>query len=155
MEHWSSLETRMRPTFESLRSSLARWQTGRKVVLGAILASGALATSAAVMQRVAKHDCDTFHHVARAYTYSGIGVVIEESGEEIVVRRVLPDTPAQGHIHVGARLVSVDGMSPNSLEGWASAIRGQAGTPLELEVAYPCSGHRTVNLERGIVRVAY
>lgn len=145
----------MRATFDSLRSSLARWQTGRKVVLGAILASGALATSAELMQRMSTHDCDAVHHVARAYTYSGIGVVIEEAEGDVVVRRVLPNSPAEGKVHVGATLISVDGERPRSIEGWAAAIRGQAGTEVELEVAYPCSGHKTVDLERGIVRVAY
>ena len=146
----------MRATFDSLRSSLVRWHAGRKVVLGSILVAGALATSAELVQRFATHDCDTVHHVARAYTYSGIGVVIEQGEEgDAIVRRVLPDAPAQGKLHVGARLVSVNGESPRSIEGWAAAIRGKAGTDVELEVAYPCSGHKNVTLERNIVRVAY
>ena len=117
--------------------------------------AGSVVTSAAVMYRLGSRDCDAYHRVDRAYTYSGVGVVIENHRGEVVVRRVLRGAPAQGKLHPGARLVSVDGQDPPSLEGWASAIRGAPGTTVDIEVAYPCGGHKTITLTRDIVRMAY
>lgn len=142
---------------DSTRTTIARWRTARRAVLGAIILAGSVVTSAAVMMRLGTRDCDAYHRVDRAdraYTYSGIGVVIERHHGEVVVRRVLRGSPAQGKLRPGARLVAVDEHAPPTLEGWASAIRGAPGTTVELEVAYPC-GTRTVAITRDIVRMAY
>ncbi|HET6583003.1 MAG TPA: PDZ domain-containing protein [Nannocystaceae bacterium] len=95
------------------------------------------------------------HRVDRAYTYSGIGVVMEREDSEVIVKRVMAGAPADGKILEGARLVSVDGVIPPTLEDWAVAIRGAPGTIVELEVAYPCGGHKTLLLERGVVHMEY
>lgn len=138
-----------------LKTTLARWRTARRAVLGSIVLAGSVVTSAAVMYRMSARDCAGYHRVDRAYTYSGIGVVIEREDGDVVVRRVLPDTPAEGALKRGARLVSVDGEVPDTLEDWASAIRGAPGTTVELEIAGPCGGHRQLELERDVIRLSY
>ncbi|MCA9705089.1 MAG: PDZ domain-containing protein [Myxococcales bacterium] len=124
-------------------------------MLGAIVLAGAVVTSAAVMVRMGTPDCSAHHRVDRAYTYSGIGVVIEHHKGDVVVRRVLRGSPATGKLHPGARLVAVDGDDPPTLEAWAAAIRGAPGTTVDLQVAYPCGGEKTVSITRDIVRMAY
>lgn len=140
---------------DSTRTTLARWRTARRAVLGAIVLAGSVVTSAAVMYRMGSTDCGAHHRVDRAYTYSGIGVVIERHQGDVVVRRVLRGSPATGKLHPGARLVSVDGESPPTLEAWAGAIRGAPGTTVDVEVQYPCGGTKTVSITRDIVRMAY
>jgi C-terminal processing protease CtpA/Prc len=138
-----------------LKSTLSRWRTARRAVLGSIVLAGSVVTSAAVMYRMSARDCADYHRVDRAYTYSGIGVVIEREDGDVVVRRVLPDSPAQGVLHRGARLVAVDGEIPETLEDWASAIRGAPGSTVTLEVAYPCGSNRLLELERDVIRLSY
>jgi C-terminal processing protease CtpA/Prc len=140
---------------DSTRTTLARWRTARRAVLGAIVLAGSVVTSAAVMYRLGAHDCDAYQRVERAYTYSGIGVVIEQRHGEVVVRRVMPGSPAEGKLRSGARLVAVDGNAPADFEGWAAAIRGEPGTEVDVTVAYPCGGRKTITITRDIVRMAY
>ncbi len=140
---------------DSTRSTLARWRTARRAVLGAIVLAGSVVTSAAVMYRMGSVDCGAHHRVDRAYTYSGIGVVIERHKGDIVVRRVLRGSPATGKLHPGAHLVKVDGADPPTLESWAEAIRGAPGTTVDITVAYPCGGQKVVTITRDIVRMAY
>jgi C-terminal processing protease CtpA/Prc len=137
------------------RTSLTHWRTARRVVLGAIVLAASVATSAAVMYRMASHDCASYQQVERAYTYSGVGVVIERERGHVVVRKVLDGAPAEHKLFPGARLVSVDGHAPDTLEGWQGAIRGAPGTEVDLEIAYPCGGHKIVTLERDVIRVEY
>lgn len=135
-------------------STVTRWRTARRAVLGAIVLAGAVATSTAVVRQAAFSGCHA-HRVDRAYTYSGIGVVIERDDEGVTVKRVLPGSPADGLLHAGAHLVAVDGETPSDVEGWASAIRGAPGTTVELEVAYPCGGHKTIEIGRDVIRMDY
>jgi C-terminal processing protease CtpA/Prc len=107
------------------------------------------------MYRMAARDCSVQHDVSRAYTYSGVGVVIERDDEQVVVRRVLPGTPAEDRLFPGAALIGVDGDTPDTLEGWATAIRGAPGTDVDIEVAYPCGGHKVVTITRDVIRVEY
>ena len=141
---------------QSIRSSLARWRAARRAVLGVIFVSGTMATALAVGQRIASTDCSAYQHIARAYTYSGVGVVIERDGtDSVMVRRVIPGSPADGNLVAGTRLLAVDGETPVSLEQWAGSIRGETDTDVELQVMYPCGGQDTVTLTRGIIRVEY
>ncbi len=142
-------------TADSTRTTLARWRTARRAVLGAIVLAGSVVTSAAVMYRMGSPDCGAQHRVDRAYTYSGIGVVIERHQGDVVVRRVLRGSPATGKLHPGARLVSVDGENPPSIEAWAEAIRGAPGSTVDLTVAYPCGGQKVVSITRDVVRMSY
>ncbi len=137
------------------RSSLQRWRLGRRVVLGSILLAGTVATSGAVMYRMAATQCGMQHQVNRAYTYSGIGVVIEREQGHVVVSRVIKGSPADGKILPGARLLRIEGERLRSVEQWASAIRGEPGTSFEMELAYPCGGKKRVFVTRDIVRVRY
>ncbi|MFV8750671.1 PDZ domain-containing protein [Nannocystaceae bacterium ST9] len=136
---------------------LARWRTARRITLAAIVIAGTMATAAAVAQRIGEGGCHgkRGHHKNADYTYSGIGVSLTVDGDDFVVRHVFPGTPADGKIHPGAVLLSVDGETPDTMDGWSERIRGEAGTDVELELAYPCSGHETVELERAIIHVNY
>ncbi len=141
------------PNESSIATSISRWRTARSVVLGSIILAGTMATSAAMLYRFAGTNCSQRHEVERGYTYSGIGAVIQQRGEHVVVRQVIAGGPSQGMIREGAVLVAVDGETPRSVEGWADALRGPAGTLVHVEVAYPCGGHETVALERQVIRV--
>ena len=141
------------PHETSIATSLNRWRTARSVVLGSIILAGTMATSAAMLYRFAGTTCHQRQEVERGYTYSGIGAVIQQRGEHVVVRQVIAGGPAQGVIREGAALIAVDGEVPGSVEAWADALRGPAGTNVHVEVAYPCGGHETVVIERQVVRV--
>lgn len=132
---------------------LARWLIARRITLGAIVVAGTMSTAAALTCRLAEQPCG----MARAgvYTYSGIGVELTRDGDDFVVERVFPGTPADGVIYPGAILLGVDGDSPDTMRGWTRSIRGEAGTSVELDVVYPCSGHETVELERAMIQLAY
>lgn len=136
-------------------SALYRWRTARRVTLGAIAVAGTMATAGAVAKRVADHPCgqQQAHTQADYYSYSGIGVELTQDGDQFVVARVFPGTPADGKLHPGAMLLSVDGQQPTHMQQWTNLIRGEQGTKVELEVAYPCSGHDSVVLERSVVRL--
>jgi hypothetical protein len=133
---------------------LARWLTARRITLAAIVIAGTMATAATVANRIGNGPCHGRSHVD-SDTYSGIGVSLTMDGEDFVVHHVFPGTPAEGKIHPGAVLLSVDGETPETMDGWAERIRGEAGTDIELEVAYPCSGRETVELERAVIHVRY
>jgi C-terminal processing protease CtpA/Prc len=136
-------------------TALHHWRTARRITLGAIVIAGTMATAAAVANRVADHPCSSGHHsYPGTYSYSGIGVELTQDGEDFVVARVFPNTPADGKLHAGAVLLSVDGERPDTMQAWTTMIRGEQGTTIEIEVAYPCSGHDIVVLERDIVRLS-
>lgn len=135
-------------------SALHRWRTARRITLGAIVVAGTMATAGAVANRVADHPCSSGHHYySSSYSYSGIGVELVQDGDDFVVVRVFPNTPAEGKLQPGAVLLSVDGERADTMSEWTSMIRGEQGTEVELEVVYPCSGHDTVVLERDIVHL--
>lgn len=136
-------------------SALARWRTARRIALGAIVIAGTMSTAAAVAHRVADHPCNGAHARTNIETFSGIGVELTRDGDDFVVARVFPGTPADGKLFAGAVLLSVDGESPRHMRQWANMIRGEQGTSVELEVAYPCSGPDTVVIERDLIRVRY
>lgn len=135
-------------------TALHHWRTARRITLGAIVVAGTMATASAVANRVADHPCTSGHHsYSGTYSYSGIGVELTQDGDEFVVVHVFPNTPADGKLQPGAVLLSVDGEQPDDIKEWTSKIRGEQGTEVELEVAYPCSGPDTVVIERDIVRL--
>ncbi len=131
-------------------TALHRWRIARRITLGAIVVAGTMATATAVTSRVAGHPCHARAHLDE-YSYSGIGVELTQDGDDFVVARVFPGTPADGQLQPGAILLSVDGERPAHMQGWTRLIRGEKGTDVELEVIYPCSGHDTVVLERDLV----
>jgi C-terminal processing protease CtpA/Prc len=124
------------------------------MTLASIVLAGGMATAFAATWRLSEvRGCHARNATAVGYTYSGIGVELEEREDEYVVRRVFPGTPADGQVFPGARLLSADGESPDSMAGWTSLIRGEAGTPVDIEVAYGCGGQQTVTLVRDIVHI--
>ena len=138
-------------------TALNRWRIARRITLGAIVVAGTMSTAAAVAQRVADHPCQSRAkaNIQSYYTYSGIGVELTRDGNDLVVARVFPGTPADGKLYPGAVLMSVDGETPRHMQQWTNRIRGEQGTKVEIEVMYPCSGPDTVVLERDVIRVRY
>ena len=138
-------------------TALNRWRVARRVTLGAIVLAGTMATAATLITRMV--DSPSCHRaeevVTNYYTYPGIGVELAREGDNFVVHQVFDGTPAAGKLFPGATLVSVDGETPDSMQGWTSRIRGPEGTSVTLEVAYACSGHDTVTLERDLIRLEY
>ena len=135
---------------------IARWRTARRMVLGTIILAGTLATAATVASRVAGDMPEGMTRVAplsNNYTYSGIGVALGERNGQVYVRHVFRHGPSDGLLHRGAALVSVDGEKLTTRDEWMKHLRGRAGTEVEIEVAYPCSGHETVSLTRDVVQV--
>ena len=93
-------------------------------------------------------------HVAPQERIDSLWVdVFQQRGEFVVVRDVLPGAPADGVLREGMHLISVDGVYPVSVEDWAAALRGPAGTSVTIEVATRCGGHKYVTLERQLIRV--
>jgi len=145
----------MRTIHESqTANSISRWRTARSVVLGSIILAGSMATSAALMYRMAGPTCSQQkREIERGYTYSGIGAVIQQHGDRVMVRQVITDGPADGLLREGAFLVAVDGVTPRSVEDFANALRGPAGSTVAVEVKYGCNSHETVIIERSMIRV--
>jgi len=145
----------MRTIHESpTATSISRWRTARSVVLGSIILAGSMATSAALMYRMAGPTCSQQQReIERGYTYSGIGAVIQQHGDRVMVRQVITEGPAAGLLRQGAFLVAVDGENPRTVEGFANALRGPAGSTVAVEVSYGCNAHETVIIERSMIRV--
>ena len=138
--------------------TIARWRLARRLTLGAIVVAGSLATALAVSHRLSDSPCRHFHdqshtEVSSYYTYSGIGVEMGHDGEDFIVRRVFPGSPADGQVFPGAKLISVDGVQPQHMSAWSTQIRGEAGSEVKLEVEYPCSGIDAVTLQREVIRL--
>lgn len=133
--------------------SLTRWKTARRIVLGTIIFAGSMATTAAAVQRMGARDTRVHTVNLSQEVYSGIGVTITARHGQVYVTEVNPDGPSLDVIYPGARLVSVDGERPASILEWKSNLRGEPGTPVELEVSYRCGGHQTVVLERDVIHV--
>lgn len=133
--------------------SLHRWKTARRVVLGAILLAGSMATTAAAVQRMAMRQAATQRVVLTEEVYSGIGVTITARHGQVYVTDVNAQGPAMDRIYPGARLISVDGESPRSILEWKARLRGEAGTSVQVEVAYRCGGEQTIDIERELIYV--
>jgi C-terminal processing protease CtpA/Prc len=126
------------------------------MTLAAIVLTGAVATAGAATWRLMGQGCrDRVHAPLTGFTYSGIGVELEQRGEQFVVHRVFLDTPADGAIYPGARLVAAEGQTPETMEGWTTLIRGEPGTEVNIDVAYGCGGQQTLTLERALIHVRY
>jgi len=141
----------------STMNKIARWRLARKITLGALMLTGCFATASAVSHRLHSasfqqcHSHGTIVRVAHDYTYTGIGVVMVQEGQDFVVKAVLPDSPAQGKIVPGAKLLTVDGQHPEHLRAWSRLIRGEANTSVQLEVQHGDSESQTVTLERQLI----
>jgi len=139
-----------------LAASISRWRTARRMTLAAIVLAGGMATVCAATYRLAAvHGCHAHQVTRTGYTYPGIGVELEQRGDEFIVRRVFPGTPADGKLFPHARLISAEGETPETMAGWTSLIRGEPGTEVELEVAYGCGAQKTLTLQRDVIHLRY
>ncbi len=139
-----------------LKQNIENWKFARSLSLSAIVTTGILCTGA-VTALVVSHSQErvtcSAAAVSTGYTYAGIGVELEQRGDDVVVRRVFSNTPADGKLVPGAILTSVNGAHHNRVRAWQRSIRGDVGTPLELAVKYPGLGQRTVLLTRGLIHL--
>lgn len=143
-----------RPASDTDRQ-IAGWQLARHLTLGTIVLAGSLVLGLQSVRELAQQDTQQRrHHNARVHTYSGIGVELERIDGQEFVRRVFPNSPAQGKIFPGARLESVNGVRPGCSRGWAAMIRGPVGSKVELAVSYDGRRHE-VDIERDLIRIAY
>ena len=139
-----------------LKQNVENWKFARSLSLSAIVTTGVLCSGAVAALSVShqqKAACSGAALVSTGYTYAGIGVELEQRGHHVVVRRVFSDTPAATKLMPGAILTSVNGAHPSHVRDWQRAIRGDVGTPLELEVEYPGLGHRSVILKRDLIHL--
>lgn len=96
---------------------------------------------------------------------AGIGIALGTKGQNLVVKAIIPDSPAasQGGIHAGDLVMAVaQGNNPAvSVQGWsvqqvASLIRGPKGTTVRLTIVPPGeddSRMRVVSFVRGELKV--
>jgi carboxyl-terminal processing protease len=84
-------------------------------------------------------------------TFSGVGLMLEDSPDGPVVVSVLPDTPAErAGIEVGERIVSVDGrdVSDLPLEAIVNLVTGEPGTAVTVGFEEGPEGAREIELTR-------
>lgn len=92
----------------------------------------------------------------RTFEYAGVGAVLEMSEEGLAFGPVFDGAPAaSAGLEAGTRIRAIDGRptSEMTLMEALELIRGEAGSPVELEVSAPGSTTvRVVRLDRAVVR---
>ncbi len=84
-------------------------------------------------------------------TFSGVGMVVEETPEGIFVVTVLPDTPAErAGVESGEQIVSVNGENVRGkpIQQVTEMIKGKAGTEVRIGFAGGEAGQRELTIER-------
>lgn len=84
-------------------------------------------------------------------TFSGVGVMVEETPEGVEIISVLPDSPAeQAGVQAGERIVSVDGeeVADAPLQAVVDKVQGKEGTTVVLGLEGGPQGHREVEVTR-------
>lgn len=84
-------------------------------------------------------------------TFSGVGVMVEETPEGVEIVNVLPDSPAeQAGVQAGERIVSVDGedVSDAPLQAVVDKVQGEQGTTVLLGLEGGPQGPREVEVTR-------
>ena len=84
-------------------------------------------------------------------TFSGVGLMLEETPEGPVIVNVLEDTPAEkAGIEEGERIIAVDGedVSGAPLEKIVAKVKGEPGTSVRLGLAGGDAGRRTLEITR-------
>ncbi len=84
-------------------------------------------------------------------TFSGVGLMLEDTPDGPVIVSVLEDTPAErAGIVEGERIVEVDGedVSGDPLESIVAKVKGPAGTDVKLGLAGGEAGRRTLEITR-------
>lgn len=84
-------------------------------------------------------------------TFSGVGVMVEETPEGVTIVNVLADTPAEAAgLEEGERIVSVDGEAVGEapLQAVVRQVQGEAGTTVRLGLEGGSQGPREVEVTR-------
>ncbi len=84
-------------------------------------------------------------------TFSGVGLMLEETPDGPVIVSVLEDTPAQqAGVEEGERIVEVDGedVAGEPLEKIVAKVKGEPGTSVRLGLAGGDQGRRTLEITR-------
>lgn len=84
-------------------------------------------------------------------TFSGVGMVLEEKPDGLVVVSVFEDTPAaRAGVQQGERIVEVNGrdVTDESIEQVVNRIKGKAGTTVTVGLRGGSAGERTLRMKR-------
>lgn len=87
---------------------------------------------------------------------TGIGVELAKQGEDLLIKRVLPGTPAErAEIRDGEIIVSIDGKpaAGMSIQEAVSVILGEAGTQVALAVRNPSGNVRNLTIVRAAISI--
>lgn len=90
------------------------------------------------------------------FAFQGIGAGLQKDGDAVMVRNVMPDTPAaKAGLQAGDRIVSVDrqGVNGMGLPSVIERIRGEEGTTVLIEIDRPGQGRFTLQVARAAVVV--
>lgn len=90
------------------------------------------------------------------FSFQGIGATLMRDGEGVVVRGIMPGTPAEvAGVQEGDRIISVDraAVSALPLPQVVERIRGEEGSAVLLEIERPGQGRFTIQVNRGQVVV--
>jgi carboxyl-terminal processing protease len=83
--------------------------------------------------------------------FTGVGMVLEDTPEGLIVLSVLPDTPAdRAGVDLGEQIVSVDGRDARDLplEVVVDLVRGEEGTPVVIGLEGGPEGPRELEMVR-------
>lgn len=90
------------------------------------------------------------------FSFQGIGATLMRDGQGVVVRGIMPGTPAEvAGVKEGDRIISVDrsAVSAMPLPQVVERIRGEEGSAVLLEIERPGQGRFTIQVNRGTVVV--
>jgi carboxyl-terminal processing protease len=103
-------------------------------------------------------DADAFRQFSQQLdgTFSGVGLMLEDTPDGPVVVSVLPDTPAErAGIEAGERIVSVDGRDVTDLplQAIVNLVTGEAGTTVTVGFEDGSDGAREIELTRAEIDI--
>ncbi|HAN30105.1 MAG TPA: hypothetical protein DCQ06_00775 [Myxococcales bacterium] len=87
------------------------------------------------------------------FAFQGIGATLAQRGDSVIIRALVPESPAAGSgLRIGDRIMGVDGqpISSRSLSRVIEMIRGEPGTSVELSIERD-GGQTTIVINRGEV----
>lgn len=137
--------------YESLRSSAVDAPDADQLVEGAIEGMlGEVEVDDPYASYFSAEDFEDFNATLDG-TFSGVGLMLEETPEGHVIVSVLEGTPAQrAGIEEGERIVRVNGedVSDDPLQAIVNKVKGRAGTQVTLGLAGGEAGRRTLRITR-------
>ena len=140
-------------TTNRLRISLSRWRALRRDTLGGLLIAGMVVSSLPILYHASISHVNTTRAASNTRSYDGVGLYIKADPRHggTYVQSVVPGGPADGLIEPGAYLITANGSFHDHPRAWAGALRGNAGTEVVVQVAYPDRGHECVRLVRDTI----